>query len=491
MNEEEQKNRAAAFGKYALSAFIFAGLVVICIYKNSAAITYPVYMVGLLVLLHKVLPLKLNDNATKCYVLALLLLSVSKCTTASRTLQRLDGIAVFLLFFSLVIHTVCEDGGWEFPKRLRALCKAVVEPWLHAFTLFVDQAAFIREKRNKSEKSLLGFVGIGLLIALPLVFIVLLLLGSADKVFGDMVEFVIDKLFFLEYLPDYFGLIVWFTGALLGWYAGSKFFAEESFTVADSQRKQYHAVVGITINTVLAVIYVLFSGVQFAVLFTGGMALPEKYTYAEYAHQGFYQLVIVCLLNLMVVTLSKALFAENKALKILLAIICCCTYVMIASGVLRMLLYVRAYQFTFLRLFVLWAMAILAICLTAVLLNIFLPKVNVYRVSLVAVTIGYLLFAYVHPDYWIARYNMSKETTWMTPRFDMGKDPVGPSAYDERYLIDNLSADAVPAYLKDAALLERYKQAYYLEHDSSESVFYKARHFNISEAVAEYLMEKQ
>jgi len=478
MNEEIQKDRAEAFRRYGLSAFLFAGLLVVCLYKNTAAITYPVYMAGSLVLLHRILPLNFKEKATKFYVVALMLLAISKCTTASEALQRMDGIAIFLLFFSLLIHRICEDADWELTKRLRALGKAVVTPWLTLFEFFRDQAAFVRERRDKSKKSSLGAVGIGLLIALPLVFVVLLLLGSADKVFGDMVESLLEELDFLENIADHIEILLLFLCSLLGWYAGAKVFTETGLRVSDREHKQYDAVTGITINALLTVVYVTFSMVQIVVLFTGGMVLPAKYTYAEYAHQGFYQLLFVCLINLLVVTVSKAMFVPNKVLNLLLAMICGCTYIMIVSGCFRMILYVKAYQFTFLRLFVLWAMGIIAIWLTAILLHIFREEVRVYRVCLVAVTIGYLLFAFAHPDYWIAKYNMSKE-------------PVGQSAYDQRYLIDHLSADALPAYLKDQKLLERYRNHYLEEQDGSQSLLSKARHFNISIAVAEHLMEKQ
>ena len=470
MNEETQSKRAVSFRKFGLSAFLFAGLVVVCLYKNTAAITYPVYMIGLLVLLHRILPLARKESTTRFYVVALVLLSISKCTTASAALQRMDGLAIFLLFFSLLVHRICEDADWESAKRLRALGKAIVTPWKKLFEFFRDQAAFLRERRNHSEKSVLGSVGIGLLIALPLAFVVLMLLGSADKVFGDMTESLLDELNFLEHITEHIGIILLFLCSLLGWYAGAKVFAEDGLVVSDKTPRQYDAAIGITINMLLAVVYVSFSVVQIVVLFTGGMALPAKYTYAEYAHQGFYQLVFVCLINLLVVSISKALFAKNKMLDILLAIIWGCTYIMIVSGCFRMILYVRAYQFTFLRLFVLWAMGMIAICLTAILLHIFWEKVRVYRVCLVAVTIGYLLFALAHPDYWIATYNMNKE-------------PVKENSYDQRYLIVHLSEDAVPAYRKDEELMERYKN-YYSAQNSPRSMLSEIRHFNISNAVA-------
>ena len=45
---------------------------------------------------------------------------------------------------------------------------------------------------------------------------------------------------------------------------------------------------------------------------------------------------------------------ENVALRVVLTVFSACTYVMIASAAMRMLLYVDAYSLSFLRILVLW-----------------------------------------------------------------------------------------------------------------------------------------
>ena len=52
-------------------------------------------------------------------------------------------------------------------------------------------------------------------------------------------------------------------------------------------------------------------------------------------------------------------FGENKILEILLCVISVCTCVMILSAAYRMLLYVEEYDLTFLRVLVLWFLAVL------------------------------------------------------------------------------------------------------------------------------------
>ena len=47
------------------------------------------------------------------------------------------------------------------------------------------------------------------------------------------------------------------------------------------------------VSVLVAVLYVIFCGIQIIYLFGGGGELPAGVTYAEYARQGFFQLLVV------------------------------------------------------------------------------------------------------------------------------------------------------------------------------------------------------
>ncbi|WP_353960240.1 DUF4153 domain-containing protein, partial [Klebsiella pneumoniae] len=64
---------------------------------------------------------------------------------------------------------------------------------------------------------------------------------------------------------------------------------------------------------------------QVIYLFGGLGTLPENYTYASYAREGFFQLVFVCILNLSMVLICKKYFRDNRILKVILTFICSCT----------------------------------------------------------------------------------------------------------------------------------------------------------------------
>ena len=95
-------------------------------------------------------------------------------------------------------------------------------------------------------------------------------------------------------------------------------------------------------------------------------------------------------------------------LKVLLTLMSGCTFIMIASSAMRMVMYIRQYHLTFLRILVLWGLAVLTVLFVGVLLQMYRAKFSLFRYSVVVVTVGYLLLSFSHPDYVVAKYNVAK-----------------------------------------------------------------------------------
>jgi hypothetical protein len=122
-------------------------------------------------------------------------------------------------------------------------------------------------------------------------------------------------------------------------------------------------------------LFISFVVVQVAVLFGGHdhVLKTAGLTYAEYARQGFLQLIVVALLTLAVVAaavrLGRVGVSDLGWMKILLGLLCLLTLVILASALTRMNLYQEAYGFTRLRLLVdlaiLWLGAVFLMLLVA------------------------------------------------------------------------------------------------------------------------------
>lgn len=180
-----------------------------------------------------------------------------------------------------------------------------------------------------------------------------------------------------------------------------------------------------------------FVAVQIVVLFGGHEHVLETagLTYADYAHEGFGQLVIVTLLVLALLAGSwrwvAAEGAQRHLLRILLLALCACTLVVVASALHRLDVYVEAYGATRLRVQAATLCGFLGgtvvLGAVAVLLGraAWLPRAAVLLVAgtAVAVTVA-------NPDRWIAERNVDRFER--TGRIDA-------------YYLGTLSADAAPA----------------------------------------------
>ena len=161
------------------------------------------------------------------------------------------------------------------------------------------------------------------------------------------------------------------------------------------------------------------------------MELPGDYTYAEYAREGFFQLLFVCMINMILVLICLKLFDNNKVLKIFLMIISACTFIMIASSLFRMIMYVEVYQLSYLRYMVLFGLIVITVLMLGICITIFKSDFPLFRYCTLAVTILYLCFAFSKPAYQIAKYNLSD-------RYDEAH-------IDYTYINSYLCADATPA----------------------------------------------
>ena len=304
---------------------------------------------------------------------------------------------------------------------------------------FSDGKAYFREKGKVNKKVWYGLLGV--VIALPILFIAAGLLSSADAVFRKM---TVD---FMNWIRpgNVFNVVIRVMFLFFTSYALTSYLCKRSIPEEVKDRRKGEPVLAITIMSLLSLLYLLFSVIQIFGLFLGKMQLPEGYTYAQYAREGFFQLLAVSILNLILVLVCLSFFRESKVLKVIMTIMSLCTFIMIASSVMRMIIYIRYYYLTFLRIFVLWMLAVLFVMFIGVLINIYRESFPLFRYGVVMVTVLYLALSFSHPDYIIARVNIAN----------------APGA-DFSYLSD-LSADAAPVIIPYMLSLGNAFGAYELE----------------------------
>ncbi|MFI9589150.1 DUF4153 domain-containing protein [Nonomuraea sp. NPDC052265] len=278
--------------------------------------------------------------------------------------------------------------------------------------------------------------GLGIAVVLLLVFG--LLFASADAVFAAYVERLTSTPAWADSVPSQI-FVFGFVAVLL---AATVLVAlrpvidpvgpEHKFGVSRSVWLVPLVSVNLLFSSFVAVqIRALFGGDGW-VLRTAGL------TYAEYARQGFFQLVVVSVFVLGIVAVAGGLLrterGERWLLAVLLGVLCGLTMVVLASALHRMSLYTDAYGLSRLRISVQatvwWLGALFALVLLAGAVRLagrgsgWLPR------TIVLVTgLGLGAFALVNPDLQVAQTQVEVR---------------GVTNMDSDYLGD-LGAEAVPA----------------------------------------------
>ncbi len=442
---EYTKRMKQNFGFFGPVTFLYAMLYAFCMFKNGSGITFPFFITGSLLYLCFCLS-KLEISLKKgsaFYMVSMMLLAVSTFCTDDGKIIALNKTAIFFLMMSLLLYQFYNTSKWKLGKYLCSICDLVCCCFGEIPRPFTDSISYYKKKDKKNKT--LGYIVLGVVISVPLLVIVIALLSGADAVFRQITNTFFENISFGNIFNVLFRItFIFFASYMLVSYLCKKSIKEE---VKD--RRNGEPVLAITITSMLSVIYLLFSGIQIIYLFLGQMQLPKGYTYAIYAREGFFQLLAVSILNLMIVLVCMSFFRENKILKVILTIMSLCTFIMIASSALRMIIYIRYYYMTFLRIFVLWALVVLFFLFVGIIVSIYREKFPLFQYSMVVVTILYTILSFSHPDYIIASINVANAPRDEMENWEVSEEDFFQSSepYDDFSYLSNLSADAAPVIL--------------------------------------------
>lgn len=509
LEAQKEKDAALRFGGLSIGCFIYAIIYTFCMYENRESITFP-FFVGATLYFFYYFTKKYYGTVPKnnrFLVVSMVILGLITCTTASTVIIQWNKLLILILLCVLLLKTYHDVSGWNVPKYLGSICYLVGGSLIQMFTPISDAASFYRyrqEREGKKEisdqtKQRIFAIAAGFVIAIPMVLAVSLLLCGADVVFreafGDVLDFIFDREWdFLEVISDTVKICLTVLVFFLLSYGVLVYSRKKTGIEGFVQQKmtQWDSFVAITFCSLIGIIYVLFVWVQIAGLFMGKLELPYGYTYAEYARQGFFQLVFVCIFNACLVLVCISCFKKHRILQILLTIISGCTYVMLVSSAYRMFMYIREYHLTFLRFLVLWGIVVIAVVMAGVIVAIYMDKFPLFSYMLVSITSLYILFAAIHPDYVIARYNVAQR--------ELGRK------IDEWYLIDDLSLDAAGVVFEmleqDANSAKDLAEAtegdnntqnvanWYYEHVTTQTQDMGIRSFNFSKGIAGWKAEQ-
>ena len=426
-------------------SLIFGLVFTFCIYRNISGIMFTVLAAGLILFAVKFLRragVRVRKDSV-WYFIGILLLGVSVCLTTNGFFHFFNCVGILLLFMAGMVHQFYDDREWgfaEYVKKFFILVGTCIASIGEPFKVKIrKKSADGQEKKTVNRNVRAVAAGIG--AAVLFLIVVMPLLIMSDKIFSEFF-YRLFGYFDLSYLVEnvdienIVGITITFFIGTVGIYAFFSAVFRMNLQGKEERRKgNVNPVTGITFTAILAVIYVFYSMIQIFCLFLRlGSGLPDGMTYSQYAHEGFWQLLFVSVINFAAVLICMQVFGDNRMLKILLCIISVCTCVMILSAAYRMMLYVGEYNLTFLRVLVLWFLAVLMLIFFGVIYSIFRRRFRLFKYIMLIVSVMYIGFSFSHVDQIIAGYNISNTESM--------------NSEDVYYLMYGLSADAAPEIAK-------------------------------------------
>jgi hypothetical protein len=172
-------------------------------------------------------------------------------------------------------------------------------------------------------------------------------------------------------------------------------------------------------------------------MFTSKNTLPPNITYAQYARKGFFELLVVTLINFTILLIGiifkpKDSKATDRIMKVLHSLLVVFTIVILVSAYKRMSIYEAAFGFTYLRVLTHSFMMLLFVLLLVALYKIWVDRISLLKSYMVVSLIAYMVINFVNIDALITTKNIERYNTT--------------GDLDTHYLT-KLSYDSIPAFV--------------------------------------------
>ncbi|UFT99798.1 DUF4173 domain-containing protein [Radiobacillus kanasensis] len=301
-----------------------------------------------------------------------------------------------LMFIHIILVTSPKSLQWHTPPFLIFLFSKIGKAikYNKRFMGKVFHSIF----RNADPKTgyMIKRIITGLLIGGPILIVVTILLMSADTVFSRLVWNVPTFILELNVQQQIFRtvavLIFWFVFFGVFQVLTLHYRNPVSYKENTVLTKGFDSVVALTILLLLNTVYVLFTVIQFTYFFGGN--LQEGLTYAEYARKGFFELILVTMINWTLLTSflkwTRTEGERNRvALKSMYSLLVLVSGIMLASAYQRLSLYEAAYGFTYDRLLAHAFMIYLMIIFAYTFIRIWMEKLSLFHFYIIASLLFY------------------------------------------------------------------------------------------------------
>lgn len=385
---------------------------VVLFFGHSLGISVILFMVPLIAFIYYFL--SKNNKIKNWHGLLLsvpiIILSLHYLLFNNNTFNVLNYIVI--LFLLLLMYVLTVKPTYNFKEILFDFAKFVYKPFIYIGEFYKEHLKkFFRGiKISDNGKRLIKT----LLIILPIVIVVLLLLSNADPNFKNLFKIVIDfitDILKFEFIDKLLGKIFMFIVMIFVIGTSTMYlvkdYGKESYKVKERKNKDIYTIK--VLVTVLNIIYIIFDIIQIKSLFIHSSS--SYINYASYARSGFFELMVVSLINMTIILISKNYKTDKKNTKymnIMNILMLFLTLVIIVSSFIRMHLYEVAYGYTVLRLLVDVVLITEVLLMIPTVMYIINSEFNISKAFLIIIICVYCCVNYINIDCFIANKNINR-----------------------------------------------------------------------------------
>ncbi|WP_079477149.1 DUF4153 domain-containing protein [Halobacillus salinus] len=325
----------------------------------------------------------------------------------------LNAVAIPVLVLAhLVLITKPSYIRWDRPFFLIRMIVTV-------FGSFVYNTGFIKRLYNRMFKQVdnkhsdvVKKVMLGLLIGLPLLSVIVGLLMQADEAFGNLLSVFPQWLNGLEMNEAMARTILAIVIGFLFFGALQILPREETKTLPEWKKgEKYDGIVSLTVLILLNLVYALFTAVQFSYFFGG--ELYGGMSYSEYARRGFFELVIVSLVNLTVLVIMLSINRPegskvDRTLRGMYSLLIVFSGILLVSAFQRLMLYEAEYGYTMARVLPHVFMVFLLVIFIYTGIRVWIDHLSLLHFYLLTALVFYAGLNAVNVEAWIVDRNLDR-----------------------------------------------------------------------------------
>ncbi len=429
---------------------------------------------------------KIEYKTAKILIIPIILLASTYFIFDNSFFNKLNLVVIPVLIVLMIIKLT--EKNLNIDKFCLRFVELIIDPLTYIDVTIRDLKdcilSMFKVKRNDENKS---NIGRAIFLTIPLVITIIALLASADDVFGNIFLKAIGNV--LEVIFEFdVATIILKIAVILGLFIYFSCFFNHiiyKFEPKDEKFEEFKIKDIITtkmILSVLNVIYILFCFIQVYSLF---MKKGEVSNYSQYARKGFFQLMIVSFINLIVILVAKKC-EKNKYINSMCLLMIGCTFIILLSSGYRMFLYENAYGYTRLRLLVYVALLTEAILLVPTIAYVIDKEINLPKVYMSIIIVMYVCVNLANIDNIITKSNVDRYFEIGVFDVDYLKKETGTDAVKELIRIrDSEAKTTEERTVKDG--ITSYLVSIYEDLETQEMDY---RDFNISKIIAKKYISK-